>query len=126
MQWQREEPLPWELPLPRLVLQPLVENAVLHGVSRLPEGGTVDIALRVDAGVLRITVSNPAPADDAGGGLAGVAATSAARGGAGQAQASIGHRLAYAFGPRAGLAAERGPGCYRCEIRIPLDAAWSQ
>jgi two-component system, LytTR family, sensor histidine kinase AlgZ len=35
VEWKREEPLPWDLPLPRLVLQPLVENAVLHGVSRL-------------------------------------------------------------------------------------------
>ena len=31
--------------LPRLVLQPLVENAVLHGISRLPAGGTIDIEL---------------------------------------------------------------------------------
>jgi two-component system sensor histidine kinase AlgZ len=107
------------------VLQPLVENAVLHGVSRLPEGGTVGIALRVDAGVLRITVSNPAPPGDAGGGMPGIAAVAGTRGGAGHAQASIGHRLAYAFGPRAGLTAERGPGYYRCELRVPIDAARS-
>src|SRR5690606_41224079 len=35
--WTKREPLPWDLPLPRLVLQPLVENAVLHGVARLPQ-----------------------------------------------------------------------------------------
>jgi two-component system sensor histidine kinase AlgZ len=110
--WRREEPLPWELPLPRLVLQPLVENAVLHGVSRLPEGGTVEIALRIDAGMLRIAVSNPAPPGEA---IAG----------AGHAQASIGHRLAYAFGPGAGLTAGREAGYYRCELRVPLDAARS-
>jgi two-component system sensor histidine kinase AlgZ len=125
VEWQREEPLPWDLPLPRLVLQPLVENAVLHGISRLPEGGTVEIALRVDAGSLRIAVSNPAPAADAGGGVPGIAAVAGARGGAGHAQASIGHRLAYAFGSRAGLTAERGAGYYRCELRVPLDAARS-
>ena len=43
--------------------------------------------------------------------------------GAGHAQASIGHRLAYAFGPRAGLTAGREAGYYRCELRVPLDAA---
>ncbi|KAF1014939.1 MAG: Sensor histidine kinase BtsS [Stenotrophomonas maltophilia] len=46
VRWQREEPLPWEQPLPRLVLQPLVENAVLHGISRLPQGGTIELSLR--------------------------------------------------------------------------------
>ena len=35
VQWGREEPLPWTLPVPRLYLQPLVENAVLHGTARL-------------------------------------------------------------------------------------------
>ena len=40
--WRKAEPLAVALPMPRLVLQPLVENAVLHGISRLPEGGTVD------------------------------------------------------------------------------------
>ena len=61
IEWQREEPLPWDTELPRLVLQPLVENAVLHGISRLPGGGTVQIALRAEGGLLRISVRNPAP-----------------------------------------------------------------
>ena len=59
--WEREEPLPWRMPMPRLVLQPLVENAVLHGISRLPEGGRIEVRLVQDAGILRIAVSNPAP-----------------------------------------------------------------
>jgi two-component system sensor histidine kinase AlgZ len=61
VRWRRTEPLPWDLPLPRLVLQPLVENAVLHGISRLPEGGVVDIELLADAQELRVGVHNPAP-----------------------------------------------------------------
>ncbi len=119
--WQREEPLPWNQPLPRLVLQPLVENAVLHGVSRLPEGGTVDIALRAEAGMLRLVVANPAPAEASAADPAGGAGAAGAR----HAQGSIGHRLAYAFGPRAGLTTSRGPGYYRCELRVPLDASRS-
>ncbi len=51
--------------MPRLVLQPLVENAVLHGISRMPEGGTVSIELRHEAGVLHIVIRNPAPLPDA-------------------------------------------------------------
>jgi two-component system sensor histidine kinase AlgZ len=109
VQWQCDEPLPWALPLPRLVLQPLLENAVLHGISRLPEGGCVRIELASDDDLLRIAVSNRSPQPD---GSAGP--------GAHHAQSSIGHRLAYAFGPRARMTAGWDDGYYRCELAIPL------
>jgi len=108
VEWRRHEPLPWKLPVPRLVLQPLVENAVLHGISRLAEGGTIEIDLSADDGLLRIVVRNPSPPPrefDASG--------------TGHAQRSIGHRLAYAFGARARMAAGWEDGYYRCELRIP-------
>jgi len=115
VEWRREEPLPWDAPLPRLVLQPLVENAVLHGISRLAQGGTVEISLRVDGDLLRIAVANPAPPLRAG---------EPPREGARHAQRSIGDRLAHAFGPRAGLsAAHADDGYYRCELRIPTGVA---
>ena len=38
--------LPRDLPLPRLLLQPLVENAIYHGVQPLADGGTIRIAGR--------------------------------------------------------------------------------
>ena len=107
--WQRDETLPWNLPLPRLVLQPLIENAVVHGVSRLAEGGLVDIELHAQAGVLRVVVSNRAPPPD---GSAGT--------GARHAQESIGHRLSYFFGPRARMTAGWHEGYYRCELSIPI------
>jgi two-component system sensor histidine kinase AlgZ len=108
VRWTREEPLPWSLPLPRLVLQPLLENAVLHGVARLPRGGCVDIALDVDGDLLRVRIANPAPAPtDTGSG-------------ARHAQHSIGHRLAYAFGPRARMTTQWQDGYYRCELTVPI------
>lgn len=112
VRWQREEPLPWERVLPRLVLQPLVENAVLHGVSRLAEGGCVEIALRVEGGALRILVRNPAPEP-------GQAGLPLARG-AGHAQRSIAHRLAYRFGPGARVTGRWAQGYYACEVILPL------
>ena len=108
--WHRQEPLPWTLPLPRLLLQPLVENAVLHGISRLPEGGEVEIAMACADGVLRIGVGNPVPAQ---------AAAAADHAGARHAQRNIGDRLAHAYGPRAGMTVDAGPGYYRCELRVP-------
>ncbi|MDQ3494642.1 MAG: histidine kinase [Pseudomonadota bacterium] len=112
--WDKREPLPWGMSMPRLVLQPLLENAVLHGVSRLREGGRIEIALAVDAGTLSIRVRNPMPAAAPGHGADGH------NGGAAHAQRNIQHRLAHAFGPRARMATEAGEGYYHCELSLPL------
>lgn len=111
VRWHRQEPLPWELPMPRLVLQPLVENAVLHGVSRMPEGGTLYLSLRQRGNQLQIRIVNPAP--QPGTQLPLLA-------GAGHAQASISHRLAFQFGAGARMAASWAEGYYACEITLPL------
>jgi hypothetical protein len=44
--------------LPPLLLQPLVENAVKHGVAGLPEGGDVRLAVQRQHGRLAILVEN--------------------------------------------------------------------
>ena len=107
--WRRTEPLPWTLALPRLVLQPLVENAVLHGISRLPEGGQVEITLDTVGEHLRIVIRNPAPAQHMH-----------ASTGSHHAVSSIGHRLAYAFGAKARMTSGWQDGYYRCEIALPI------
>ena len=48
-------------PLPALLLQPLVENAVYHGVARLPEGGELSITAADSGGAITIAVTNPLP-----------------------------------------------------------------
>jgi len=51
---------PTQVRLPALTIQPLVENAVYHGIEPLPDGGTVAIhAQMVDDGAVRVDVSNP-------------------------------------------------------------------
>ncbi|MBC6428270.1 MAG: histidine kinase [Cellvibrionales bacterium] len=52
-----------DLPVPALSLQPLLENAVLHGVQQLPEGGCLRLAIARDPrrGEVRICVENPLP-----------------------------------------------------------------
>jgi len=112
IEWERQEPLPWDLVLPRLVLQPLVENAVLHGISRLPEGGTVSIALWTAGQALHLRVRNPAPPTGD--------APAALRRGAGHAQRSIAHRLAWRFGPQARVTAGWADGYYACEVTLPI------
>ncbi len=113
VRWQRDEPLPWDLVLPRLVLQPMVENAVLHGISRLAEGGTIDIGLRVEGRLLHIVVRNPAPEP-------GSAPAPLLERGAGHAQRSIAHRLAYRFGAGARVTGFWEQGYYACGLAIPL------
>ncbi|MGA6182604.1 sensor histidine kinase [Stenotrophomonas sp. NPDC077421] len=112
VQWQREEPLPWDLPMPRLVLQPLVENAVLHGISRLPAGGTIVIGLGVKDQQLHIRVHNPAPDPSA--------RSLPLAHGAGHAQRSIAHRLAWRFGPGARMTGGWSDGYYACDITVPI------
>ncbi len=56
-----------EVMLPSLLLQPLVENAIYHGVQPLPEGGIVDVDVHIVAGEVRLSVSNPLPAEASSG-----------------------------------------------------------
>lgn len=50
-----------DLVVPTFLLQPLVENAIEHGLARLPEGGTVAVEARIRDTMLEITVTNPLP-----------------------------------------------------------------
>lgn len=57
--------LPMDTPVPTLVVQPLLENAIYHGIEPLPEGGTVTIQGQHQNGLIELTVSNPVPATPA-------------------------------------------------------------
>ena len=48
-----------QCPVPSLCLQPLVENAIYHGIQPLVQGGTIDITLDDSDNRLRVTISNP-------------------------------------------------------------------
>ena len=47
--------------VPHLLLQPLVDNAVKHGIAKLPEGGEIRIAASGQAGQLLIEISDNGP-----------------------------------------------------------------
>ena len=42
--------------LPNMILQPLVENAIKHGIARKPGAGTIDIKIERDADKLRVQI----------------------------------------------------------------------
>lgn len=53
--------LPMRAAVPSLILQPLLENAVYHGIEMLPQGGAVSIVGKRVEGMLHIEVRNPIP-----------------------------------------------------------------
>lgn len=93
--------------VPPLLLQPLIENAVRHGIASTVEGGVVDVRARVDDGMLRIRVENPADPD-----------RTTARGEGIGIQNARG-RLAAISGGRAALRTSEDAGTYRVEIEMP-------
>jgi signal transduction histidine kinase len=102
--------------LPPSLLQPLVENAIKHGLEPTVDGGTIDIRAREAGGDLEITVS------DTGGGFTG---TTAPIGGSTQrGLALLKQRLAALYGDRASLTlAENRPRGVRATLRLPLQPA---
>src|SRR6266545_4956677 len=100
-------------PVPSLLLQPLVENAIRHGVSLRPEGGTVRIRAIREGDRLVIEVS------DDGLGLDPARAPS----GAGFGLQSVRERLRVA-GPPHDLEVESAPGRgTRVRVTLPLHPA---
>jgi two-component system, LytTR family, sensor histidine kinase AlgZ len=63
--WDVEE-LPERAQMPSLLVQPLLENAVYHGIEMLPAGGTVTITGRLVGDLIHIEVRNPIPAQQPG------------------------------------------------------------
>jgi sensor histidine kinase YesM len=47
--------------VPAFALQPFVENAIIHGISRLSGPGYIRIAVRADGGVLHLSVMDNGP-----------------------------------------------------------------
>jgi two-component system sensor histidine kinase AlgZ len=63
LQVQREfDDLPLDFPLPQLLLQTLVENAVRHGIQPLRSGGKVTLRGQRNGSGIRIEIINPLPA----------------------------------------------------------------
>lgn len=96
--------------VPALLLQPLVENAVKHGIASHEGGGTVRIVVRREGGSVVVEV------EDRGRGKPLPVATD----GSGIALATLRQRLERRFGPRATLALERTDEGMRATVRLPI------
>jgi len=56
--------LPMRAQIPSLTIQPLLENAIYHGIELLPEGGQVVVTGKVIDDQLQIEISNPVAKDE--------------------------------------------------------------
>ncbi len=100
--------------LPSLALQPLVENAIVHGVSRLTGAGTIHIQADAVGSTLVVSIRDNGP---------GLSAMSS-RGGAGIGIANLRARLSRLYGDGASLSVSTpaGGGC-EARLVVPLREA---
>ena len=96
--------------VPPLIFQPLVENAVRHGIADRPTGGCIAISARSTDGLLQLRVVDDGP---------GPAETSSA----GVGLASVRRRLAATYGDRARLEIENGGHGFAVTMTLPLITA---
>jgi two-component system sensor histidine kinase AlgZ len=102
--------LPMRAKIPSLTIQPLLENAIYHGIELLPDGGEVVVTGRRDGENIEITLSNPVASGE-----------SRATGGNKMALANIRQRFELAYGNRATVDVEDGDTSYRVRLRFPCD-----
>jgi sensor histidine kinase YesM len=99
-----------DVPVPPLILQPLVENAVRHGIATMLDGGIIEVTAERAGARAVVTVVNPRDPD--GG-----------RRGTGLGLDIVRRRLAATFGDQAALSAEPHPDSYRVTITVPIEEA---
>lgn len=107
IKWQLDDSVREEA-MPSLILQPLIENAVYHGIAQMPEGGTICINVHRAEGFLLAEIENPIPEH------------STHSQGHHMALSNIEQRLEALFGHEASLTAEREKAYYRIKLRYPL------
>ncbi|RDH82743.1 MAG: sensor histidine kinase [endosymbiont of Galathealinum brachiosum] len=107
--WQLDDDA-MTIEVPSLCLQPLVENAIYHGIEPLPDGGNIKISAQLENNRLCLSVSNP---------VIGHGAMSRHKGNH-MAQANIQTRLALMYGDEAEFNINAEPDLYTVSIGIPL------
>lgn len=103
--------LPFNMEIPPLLLQPLVENAIYHGIQPCKDGGTLGISLYDAGSRLDVVVTNPVPPDN----------TTKHSKGNHIAQENLKNRLRLAYGDRANLKITKSEHQYRVSFSIPKE-----
>ncbi len=107
VRWNVDD-LPMRALIPSLTIQPLLENAIYHGIELLPDGGEVIVDGKRDGGHLEISVSNPV-------------ATGKQRSTDGNrmAMSNIQQRFELAYGSSAKVTVDDGDSTFKVTLRFP-------
>jgi two-component system sensor histidine kinase AlgZ len=89
------------------MLQPLLENAIYHGIEPRPEGGVLSVGVARQGDQLRIAIANPLATGHSG------------HAGSQLALDNIRERLALYYDLEAGLEIDAGPERYEVRITLP-------
>lgn len=108
-------PIPEKVKIPLLTLQPLLENAVLHGVQPLPAGGLVEISASYAHGVFELTITNPFDREHHERSRSSTESTRGNR----MALENTRHRLTALYGERARLTGYAEGGRYITRLSYP-------
>ena len=109
VRWDVDE-LPMRALIPSLTIQPLLENAIYHGIELLPDGGEVVVRGTRDGKMLEIVMSNPVAAD-----------SERAKSGNKMAMGNIRQRFELAYSKGASVDVDEGNGSYTVTLRFPHD-----
>ena len=109
VRWNVQD-LPMRALIPSLTIQPLLENAIYHGIELLPDGGEVTVNGKRSGEQLQIDISNPVAA---GG--------QRKRDGNKMALSNIRQRFELAYGNRASVTVDESASHYQVQLQFPLD-----
>ena len=107
VRWNVSE-LPMRALIPSLTIQPLLENAIYHGIELLPDGGEVTIDGKRDGDHLEISVSNPV-----------AAGKRRSIDGNRMAMSNIQQRFELAYGSSAKVTVDDGDSIFKVTLRFP-------
>jgi two-component system LytT family sensor kinase len=100
--------------IPVLSIEPLVENAVKHGVSARPQGGCVRIEVKREEDGVRVSVTDTGPGF-------GSMGSEGSRGGAGVGLDNVSRRLSLCYGPAARVSIESTSAGSRVSFFAPCE-----
>jgi two-component system, LytTR family, sensor histidine kinase AlgZ len=95
------------IPVPPLLLQPLVENAITHGIAQCLDGGVVRLVAERRGERLRVVIENPRDPDTPG------------RKGTGIGLQNVRRRLDAVYGREADLRVQADGATFRVELSLP-------